>query len=291
LGGTTAAPYYHEDIFITDPFVEDAGQTLQNAAGVMVQFARRVQITNPVIRKRLKTYSAGFGVELQACEDAVTVNPTIRDTLVAGYAVQGTLGDSTNVSLNGGHITSATGHGVVLDYTGRTFRRVSVEGHPQIEISGSGTSVSIQNTSGQGSVIGGSWITWQSVSAADRQVSGLLAGWFCDVRAPFTGTPNFKAGSTWRDNTTGELRVRQGAEGVWVLDVPGAGGGSAPTYDNIPAGSTITVHKNSDGTWPARPTSRTDVTVFWAGPAPSPVVVASGTGGMLDNVDKRLVTP
>jgi len=73
---------------------------------------------------------------------------------------------------------------------------------------------------------------------------------------------------------------------TWVT--PAAGG--APTYANIPAGSTITVAKSA-GTWPARPTSRNDVVVQWKGPDPSPSIVSSGTGGMLDNVDIRFVTP
>lgn len=67
-------------------------------------------------------------------------------------------------------------------------------------------------------------------------------------------------------------------------------GGGAPTLANMPAGTTITVAK-SGSTWPARPTSRTDLIVQWKGPDPSPSIVASGTGGMLDNVDIRFVTP
>lgn len=59
----------------------------------------------------------------------------------------------------------------------------------------------------------------------------------------------------------------------------------------LPAGATLTVQKNANGTWPARPTSRTDVTVQWKGPDPSPSIVASGTGGMLNGVDVRFVTP
>lgn len=59
---------------------------------------------------------------------------------------------------------------------------------------------------------------------------------------------------------------------------------------DLPAGTTITVQK-SGGTWPARPTARTDVFVAWKGADPSPAIVSSGTGGMLDGVDYRLVTP
>lgn len=43
------------------------------------------------------------------------------------------------------------------------------------------------------------------------------------------------------------------------------------------------------GVWPARPTSRTDVTVEWIGPNPSPPIVTSGTGGMYE-LDSRGIT-
>lgn len=61
-------------------------------------------------------------------------------------------------------------------------------------------------------------------------------------------------------------------------------------YNGLPAGTTITVTKN-DGVWPARPTARADITVMWKGPDPTPAIVSSGTGGMINNVDIRLVTP
>jgi hypothetical protein len=61
-------------------------------------------------------------------------------------------------------------------------------------------------------------------------------------------------------------------------------------YSTLPAGTTLTVLK-SGSTWPARPTARTDIVVAWKGADPSPAIVASGTAGMLNNVDYRLVTP
>lgn len=61
------------------------------------------------------------------------------------------------------------------------------------------------------------------------------------------------------------------------------------SYDKLTPGTTLTVLKAS-GVWPARPTSRTDIIVQWKGADPSPAIVSSGTGGMIDNVDIRLVT-
>lgn len=58
---------------------------------------------------------------------------------------------------------------------------------------------------------------------------------------------------------------------------------------DLPAGSTITEYK-SGGVWPARLTTRTDITVVWTGPDPAPAIVSSGTGGAY-NGDKHDVTP
>lgn len=79
-----------------------------------------------------------------------------------------------------------------------------------------------------------------------------------------------------------------GTKGYFAL--PSGGGGGSITYTDLPAGTTLTVLK-SGGTWPARPTSRADLIVQWKGADPSPSIVSSGTGGMLDNVDIRLITP
>lgn len=76
--------------------------------------------------------------------------------------------------------------------------------------------------------------------------------------------------------------------GILSIDATGSGLTSVG-YADLPAGTTLTVLKS--GTWPARPTSRADIIVAWKGADPSPSIVSSGTGGMRDNVDYRLVTP
>lgn len=81
----------------------------------------------------------------------------------------------------------------------------------------------------------------------------------------------------------------------WQLMGGGGGGGSslvlgttsttakrgdyAPSYADVPAGSTYTILKTQAG-WPARYSSRPDLTFIWVGPDPSPAIVASGTAGM-----------
>ena len=59
---------------------------------------------------------------------------------------------------------------------------------------------------------------------------------------------------------------------------------------HLPPGSTITVWKREDGTWPKRPVARPDIHVIWKGPDPDPEVVDEGVEGMLNNRDSRFVT-
>lgn len=94
------------------------------------------------------------------------------------------------------------------------------------------------------------------------------------------------------------LRLTQNAAGLGLVS-------------EVCYGTTITIRKDpTTGFWPAsydsagrpvftggsasagvRPTASADVIVVWKGPEPSPAIVASGTGGMLDNVDVRDIEP
>lgn len=85
----------------------------------------------------------------------------------------------------------------------------------------------------------------------------------------------------------GQVLAYDGTSAKWTNQTQSGG---SPTYDNLPAGTTLTVTK-SGTTWPSRPTARGDIVVQWKGPDPSPSIVSTGTGGMLDNVDVRFVTP
>lgn len=81
------------------------------------------------------------------------------------------------------------------------------------------------------------------------------------------------------DDVTGQISISAETAGLTSVG-----------YADLPPWTTVTVIKNA-GVWPNRPTARADIIVQWKGPDPDPAVVSSGTGGMLDNVDTRLVTP
>ena len=242
LGGTTADNNYHEDIFITNFVGEDCGQTVTNTNGIQLEFTRRAMVSHPIIRKNLKSFSAGLGIQMQACEYVTVIQPTILDTWVAAYRVDQILGNSTQVQLIGGVMTSATGNGVEIDYSGRTYRRVSVEGMPQLDFSG-GYSVRVTNTSG-GAITGGSWITWRSVSSAATQLdpASLVAGYYCDVRAAFV-TNAFKNGSTWFDSS-GATSYRR-LNGTWYTQGNVAVGTGSP--ETVLAAAVGTLYTRTDG--------------------------------------------
>lgn len=124
-----------------------------------------------------------------------------------------------------------------------------------------------------------------ALSAADASVTNARNGL----------APNFATTTAYKQN---QLVVNSGTLYRAVADFTSGGSfsgsdwsslGGAVDYASLPAGTTLTVIKS--GTWPARPTSRSDIIVQWKGADPSPSIVSSGTGGMLDNVDIRLVTP
>lgn len=107
-----------------------------------------------------------------------------------------------------------------------------------------------------------------------------------------SSNPVLQPGEPGYATDTQTLKIGNGVDPWTALTgiVGGIGGDDGPiTYDDLPAGTTLTVIK-SGSTWPARPTARGDIVVIWKGPDPSPTVVTSGTGGMRDGVDERKVT-
>jgi len=88
-------------------------------------------------------------------------------------------------------------------------------------------------------------------------------------------------------NTYTNSTIAIDAAGRVVAASSSSGSAGTPTLANIPAGSVISVIKNVN--WPARPTSRADVTVIWIGADPSPAIISvPGTGGMLNGSDLRI---
>jgi hypothetical protein len=105
------------------------------------------------------------------------------------------------------------------------------------------------------------------------------------------GNPVLADGEEGYERDTGKRKVGDGATAWNALPYVSLSGTVSFSYADLPAGTTITVQKDPSTGWPARPTARADIFIAWKGPDPSPPIVASGTAGMLDGVDYRLVTP
>lgn len=140
------------------------------------------------------------------------------------------------------------------------------------------------------------------VVGAEGEEGGDLSGLSSNAQivAGAVGTPELANGAVTTGKisssgaTSGQVLTYSGTAVAWTDPATTSDASALTTgllgIDRLPAGSTLTVAK-SGSTWPARPTSRSDVIVQWKGADPSPPIVSSGTGGMLDNVDIRLVTP
>lgn len=119
---------------------------------------------------------------------------------------------------------------------------------------------------------------------ATTQDVGLAVGASGSIWRDGAGTPSTGLGAVgdWYNNTTtGDVYEKTG---VATYTLRGNLLGGTVALAGLPAGTTLTVYK-SGGTWPARPTSRTDITVNWVGVSPGPTIVASGTGGAIDGKD------
>lgn len=106
-----------------------------------------------------------------------------------------------------------------------------------------------------------------------------------------TGASNVAIGNDSRFAAAEQTANKNQNSGYAGLDSAGLLG-----IDRLPAGTTLVARKVG-GNWPGgtastavRPTARTDIVVNWVGADPSPPIVGSGTGGMLDNVDLRSIT-
>lgn len=206
LGGTTAANNYHENIYYTDCIAEDCGALDGNDAGFLIQYVRNGAVTNPIVRKKNKPYSAYAGVRINRCTNVTVNHPILQDTLNSAYRVDPELGAVDDVILNGGIIRSSTGNGFTFNYTGTTFRRVSVTGKPTVEITGAGYCLSIVNTGG-GIISTPAEVEFRSSSPVGNILDGgtgtNYAGYISNITARMPANPGFANGSKWTDQSAG----------------------------------------------------------------------------------------
>lgn len=117
---------------------------------------------------------------------------------------------------------------------------------------------------------------------ADGQFLGRAAGHPLWVAAPTGGTVNASDVDTI---IADKVQAGTGAT-VSALDNRYRQNGAVPVAD-LPAGSTVVVRKTGSS-WPARPTTRSDIVCIWVGADPDPAIITTGTSGALNNVDIRM---
>lgn len=118
-----------------------------------------------------------------------------------------------------------------------------------------------------------------------QQRRGTAAEWT-------TVNPVLADGEMGLESDTGKFKFGNGVQ-TWsarpyATTGSGGGGGGGVTVENLPAGSVVMVKKTGT-TWPARPTTRTDLVVVWQGTEPSPPIVTSGTGGMYSGDERDII--
>lgn len=84
-------------------------------------------------------------------------------------------------------------------------------------------------------------------------------------------------------------RTAIGAVALGTTSTTAKAGNYVPPIADLPSGTNLVVQK-SGGTWPNRPTTRTDISVTWVGPTPDPSIVTSPTLTGMYEGDIRIVT-
>ena len=216
LGGTQASNNYHENIFMRGIFVSDCGSLNTAMAGVMIQFARNVSLSDFQAVPIDNTYSCGAGVEMQAVDGVQIVNPIIRGTSVAGISLGFVLGNVSNVLISGGHVSVAAGSGLSIDYTNRLFSNVRFRGISVEATTSTARCAKIVMSTGSPTVLSCSLGFSTSADAArvvDTGAGTVYSDWKAEIEAPFSPVA-FRDGSTWSDWSTGVSRIRK--SGAWA---------------------------------------------------------------------------
>ena len=216
LGGSQASANYHENFFLRGILVIDCGSLNAAMAGVMIQFAKNVSLSDYQAVAVNNTYSCGAGIEMQAVDGVQIVNPIIRDTSVAGIELDFVLGNIRDVLVSGGVATVAAGVGVSIDYTNRAFSNVKFRGLTVEATTSDAKCAKIVMNSGTPTVsscsLGFSTST-DSGRVFDTGAGTVYSDWKAEIEAPFVSV-GFRDGSTWTDWATGVSRIRK--SGSWA---------------------------------------------------------------------------
>ena len=221
LGGTLADGRYNTGITFDNCKAIDSGSVNQNCCGFLIQMAQHVTLINPEVRRLNKDYSAVEGIRVSGVRNLTISRATVMDTYRYAIRVDESLGDVSNVHIDG-RVHTTSGQGVHLQNPGVVFRNFNLDVFVENTTVGGSAFYAGRGTAPQDS---GAWAginklrltiseSTPAESAINRNSSDTALGaFFAEVTGRRGSDPAFRGGSTWMDTRLDTFQVRRA--NVW----------------------------------------------------------------------------
>ena len=221
LGSLLADRRYNTGITFDNCKAIDSGSVNQNCCGFLIQMAQHVTLINPEVRKLNKDYSAVEGIRVSGVRNLTISRATVMDTYRYAIRVDESLGDVSNVHIDG-RVHTTSGQGVWLQNPGVVFRNINLDVFVENTATGGSAFYAGRATAPQDS---GAWgginklrLTISESTPAETAINSnssaaALGAFFAEVTGRRGGDPAFRGGSTWMDTRLDTFQVRR--NGVW----------------------------------------------------------------------------
>lgn len=221
LGSLLADRRYNTGIVFDNCKAIDSGSVNQNCCGFLIQMAQHVTLINPEVRRLNKDYSAVEGIRVSGVRNLTVSRATVMDTYRYAIRVDESLGDVSNVHIDG-RVHTTSGQGVWLQNPGVVFRNINLDVFVENTATGGSAFYAGRDTAPQDS---GAWgginklrLTISESTPAETAINtnssaAALGAFFAEVTGRRGGDPAFRGGSTWMDTRLNTFQVRR--NGVW----------------------------------------------------------------------------
>ena len=221
LGSLLADRRYNTGITFDNCKAIDSGAVNQNCCGFLIQMAQHVTLINPEVRRLNKDYSAVEGIRVSGVRNLTISRATVMDTYRYAIRVDESLGDVSNVHIDG-RVHTTSGQGVWLQNPGVTFRNLNLDVFVENTATGGSAFYAGRDTAPQDS---GAWgginklrLTISESTPAETAINTNssatgLGAFFAEVTGRRGGDPAFRGGSTWMDTRLNTFQVRR--NNVW----------------------------------------------------------------------------
>lgn len=221
LGSLLADRRYNTGITFDNCKAIDSGAVNQNCCGFLIQMAQHVTLINPEVRKLNKDYSAVEGIRVSGVRNLTVSRATVMDTYRYAIRVDESLGDVSNVHIDG-RVHTTSGQGVWLQNPGVVFRNINLDVFVENTTDGGSAFYAGRGTAPEDS---GAWagvnklrLTISESTPAETAINtnssaAALGAFFAEVTGRRGGDPAFRGGSTWMDTRLDTFQVRRA--NVW----------------------------------------------------------------------------